>query len=391
MSCLYVSLDTARADAPALDVVAAPVEASPDFRILAHGYRFAWFDQDGRGYQSQAGTWVGPGSEALRVLQPAMFVRAAQGDDVVFDLSLQVDVVTSASADALDAVTTASRTNEAGTLELATTWRASEDDVVALRIAAHLEEPLRSGSLGLSYTHELAEDNATFSLSFNGTVDRFDTIQPNGFTPGIGWRQSWNGNVALSQVLSRTTVGTISYGVTNQRGMLQQTWNSSPITPCGVEPLCSERAEEIFPRTRIRHAVRASLAQRIVPTETTLRLGYRFYADDFDVRASTFEGEVIQALGDVLGLTLRYRYHHQSAVSFFSERLPSEMRLDFAPRTSDSDLDLFTSQSLGARLDFTFPGRRRAGTHGIDVSYGYYFRTNDLDVHLLATGYRRVY
>jgi hypothetical protein len=261
--------------------------------------------------------------------------------------------------------------------------------VLSFRGAGHLEEPLRSGSLGVAYTRELAEDNATVSVSVNGTVDRFDTIQPSGYTPGFGWRQAWNANLSVSQILSPTTIGSLSYGITNQRGTLQQTWNSSPITPCGVPIPCDARAREIFPRTRLRHAVRATLAQRIPITDTTLRFAYRYYADDFDVRASTLEAEMVQGLASPLSLTLRYRVHRQTAASFYVDRLPMELRDDDAPRTSDSDLDAFTARSLGARLDLVLPGQR--GYHDIDVSYTYYARTTGLDIHLVGMGYRRVY
>lgn len=379
-----------QAEEAAIDDAPIPTEAPP-FRFLEHGYRFAWFDQDGRGYQSQAGRAIGPGSESLRVLQPSFYVRAAQRDTVIWDVGFQLDVVTAASADALDAMSTASLHNEAGTLDVAATWRASDDDTIAFRGAGHLEETLRSGSLGVAYTRELAEDNATVAVSANGTVDRFDTIQPNGFTPGLAVRQTWNGNLTVSQILSRTTVGSLSYGITHQRGVLQQTWNSSPIAPCGVMPLCTERAPEIFPGTRLRHAIRATIAQRIPQSDMTLRLGYRFYADDFDVRASTIDGELIQGLGDYVGLTVRYRYHHQTSASFYYDRLPSALRFDETPRTSDSDLARFDAQLIGVRLDLFMPGTRRTGRHGFDLAYHYYFRSNTLDTHLLAFGYRRVY
>lgn len=367
----------------------ASAQPSRRLRVFEHGYRFAWFDQHGRGYQSQAGPRTGPGSEWVRVLQPSLYARATQGEDIVWDMSLQVDVVTAASADALDAVSSASLTNEAGTLDIASTWRAAEDDIVTFRGAFHLEEPLRSGTLGVAYTRELAEDNATVSVSANGTVDRFDTIQPNGFTPGYAWRQTWNGNVSVSQILSQTTLATLSYGITNQRGTLQQTWNAVPLAPCGVDPICGERANEIFPRTRIRHAIRGMLAQRLPASDTTVRLAYRYYADDFDIRASTFEAEVYQGLGDLFAFTVRYRHYKQTAAYFYVDRLPGEQRYEDAPRTSDSDLSAFAARSVGARLDLTLPGR--TGNHGIDVSYTYYDRTNGLDIHLAAMGYRRAY
>src|SRR5262249_49944142 len=75
-------------------VVAAPARASAQeelpsgailgqpepFRIDSIALRTTYYDQNGRGFQSQAGPPAGPGSEALTVWQPQLEVVAHQGE-----------------------------------------------------------------------------------------------------------------------------------------------------------------------------------------------------------------------------------------------------------------------------------------------------------------------
>jgi hypothetical protein len=90
-------------------------------------------------------------------------------------------------------------------------------------------------------------------------------------------------------------------------------------------------------------------------------------------------------------LTLRanYRIHRQTGVRFFTIAAVPD-----APgfRTSDSDLQAFTSQTVGAAVAVDLPWVGRpgfaAGLHGVHVDLGYehYFRSNDLRVDVTTCG-----
>jgi hypothetical protein len=60
---------------------------------------------------------------------------------------------------------------------------------------------------------------------------------------------------------------------------------------------CPNREPERMPRTRLRHAVAVGINQHIPRTRTTLKVGYRFYDDDFDLRAHTPYAMLYQWLG----------------------------------------------------------------------------------------------
>jgi hypothetical protein len=204
-----------------------------------------------------------------------------------------VDLVTSASADAIDryyakpdVVSRASAQNLAAELDYQLTARASAETSWTAGAGVHWEENFLSWQYSLDYQRSLADDNATLTLGANQALDWFDTFRLGGERSGRTSRSSTNFNVGLSQLLSPSTLVTGTYGVTLQRGELSNTWNSVPTTN-------GERASEILPRMRNRHALSASLLQWL-PWDGTLDVRYRFYRDDWQVTAHSVEARLQQ-------------------------------------------------------------------------------------------------
>jgi hypothetical protein len=356
--------------------------------------RFTYFNQSGSGYQSQAGPGVA-GSEALGVWSPSVVLRARQNEQVQHTLFAPVDIITSASTDAIDVVTSASRTNETLTLDFNTQYKATPDDLATFRYGVHLEEWYRSVFGGLAYVHELAQDNATLGLSANGYVDVFRPYGPFGGLepPGDkrGVRGALNVNAEVSQILSPTTLVKGSYGLTWQAGELLTPWNSVPV---GCDPqvtACLTRVQERFPRSRLRHALYGLLAQHVPITQSTLRLSYRFYADDFDVRAHTLQMELYQYATARAYIRLNYRAHRQNAVYFWTRSLPLFPFDPNAPRTADSDLAEFWAHELGGKLFIYINPPGSYPQHHVDVSINHYWRTNGLWVDIVSVGYSRLF
>ena len=358
----------------------------PLFRLTEARLRISYFDQRGRGWQSQDRAAPGrPGSERLGVFQPVFSFGVDQGDDVHHTIVLPVDIVTSASADALDAVSSASRVNEAVTLDITTEWGVTEDDDLRFRYGFHIEEPFRSGFFGFGYTHWLADDNATISIDVQGIFDWFDPITPQGWDLGHVTRQTLSANASVSQVLSRTTLAGASYGLTYQTGVLEQTWNVVPFA-CS-DPDCPTFAAERLPDSRVRHAIAGWLAQRVPSTGTTLRARYRYYRDDFGIDAHTARVAVWQDAGEQLRLRAHYRVHQQSAPDFWTNAVPQGLVDAGLPRTADSDLARFISHEGGVGAHIFFASRRDpSAMFELELGYLMYARTTGLRIHTTTLG-----
>jgi hypothetical protein len=393
-------LTAATADASAPPEPVAPERTGPTIEELF--LRFTLFNQRGRGFQSKAGPPAGPGSEDMMVLQPMGQIGIRQRNPAwSHQVTFALDVVTAASPDGLDVISSASRYNEAGEIDVTTTYDSGSKGEWSMRYGLHFEEPFRSGFAGLGWVGRYFEDNTTVAFNTTAVVDIFDYIHPLGWSPKKQeTRVTVSDNLALTQVLSPTTLATMAYGVTLQSGTLETTWNSVYIedgaeagcpNDVGQSPEydCPNREPERMPRTRLRHAVAVGLNQHIPRTRTTLKVGYRFYDDDFDLRAHTPSVMLYQWLGRRVYLRALYRYHWQRGVSFYTTATRSDAS-ETMPLSADSDLAPFTAHQGGLKgVFYVVPPGGLRGAQYVDLGYSRYQRSNDLHVDVISVGYGR--
>jgi hypothetical protein len=352
------------------DILAKP---APYFRLDSAEVRYTRFDQSGTGYQSRAGKPGGPGSEEMRVEQPQLEVVIKQGAHLTHRVWIPVDVVTAASPDAIDVVTTASRRNEAASVDWTATY-ARDHTTASIRNGHHEEENYRSWNSGLALTRAFAEDNTVVSAGVNVVLDWFDRYTLKGAHDGHNARSSINFNAGVTQLLSPTTVAHLDYGYTVQEGQLSNGWNIVP-TPQGAFQL------EKLPAERGRHAFVARIAQHL-PWSGAVHGSYRFYVDTFGIAAHTVEVELHQRIASFARLRFNYRYHTQTGADFFRTSVPLGAPI-FA--TADSDLAPLHAQTVGVKGTFDFPVSFARTLHA-DLAVERYFRSNDLRVSVYSCG-----
>jgi hypothetical protein len=359
----------------------------PYFRIESYMMRYTHFDQDGTGYQSRAATRGGPGaelrltgpkggpgSEWATIEQPQLEVVAKQGDRITHRLWIPVDIVTAASPDAIDAVSTASRGNEAASVDWTIGYKADAKTTLSVRNGLHNEENWRSWNTGFGITRSFAEDNTVLDASINQISDWFDKYLLHGEHDGHTSRSTTNASAGVTQLLSPTTIAHLDYGFTFQAGQLSNGWNIVPLTTGDV-------ALEVLPKTRQRHAFVGKVAQ-FLPWNGAAHAFYRFYIDDWGVRAHTLEFELYQRLSRLSYLRLNYRFHRQTAVDFFTTRVAPT----FTTATADSDLAAFDAHTVGVKGAIDIPVRFARNLHA-DIAVERYFRTNDLRMSIISCGF----
>jgi hypothetical protein len=384
--------DCARSGAASATAVAVPVTTSPPsdgailgvrsdaFVVDAIMMRISSFDQFGHGYQAQGGpTPMSPGSERVTIFEPQLELDASQGERVRHRITLPVDIVTNASPDAIDVVSSASRHVEAGSIDWATTYRLDAQSDASINAGLHLENPFRSWHGGFGASHGFADGDTVVSAGLVEVFDWFDRFNIHGTRFGRTDRSSTTASVGVTQILTTTTIVNINYGVTLQRGELGNTWNSVPMTS-------STRGPEVLPDERLRHALVARAAQYL-PWDSALHLYYRFYEDDWGLVAHSAAVELLQRLSPELTIGAFYRFHRQSGVDFFTTLAAPGSEL----QTADSDLAPFDSQTIGGHVAVDVPveGATIRALH-FELGYDHYVRTNDLRTEIVtcATGYR---
>ncbi len=369
--CAWASL--ARADNDVIDaarILGGP-RADDGIQITSIAMRLTAYSQDGRGYQSKAGPIEGPGSERLTVFEPQLEVRARQGDRITHRIWVPVDIVTSASANAIDrgltpdVISNASQHNEAGSIEWTMSYKATPTMDITFRSGAHFEEDFRSWLVGMSVSQGFFEQNTVFTLGILSSFDWFDRFDLDGTRLGLARRSTNTGSFAVTQILSPTTIASASYGITMQTGELGNTWNIVPIQGGTVD-------HELLPATRLRHSIVGRVSQAL-PWNAVLKGYYRLYSDDWSILGHTFEAQLLQHVGKKFYAGVGYRHHTQTGASFFTTRAEPSALL----RTADSDLAALDSDSITGRIGIDVP-RGKEGTLHFDLAYERYFRTNDL-------------
>jgi hypothetical protein len=347
----------------------------PVIELVSIDTRFSYFDQRGHGYQSRDGALFAPGGERATVWQPQLDVVMKQGKRWTHRVWVPVDIVTAASPDAIDAISTASQQNEAASVDWTATYDRRDGDSLSIRNGFHNEENLRSWNIGTSASWSLAEDNATLEVRANGIFDWFDKYRFNGKHDGHASRSTTNLNVALTQILSPTTVAHVNYGISYQAGQLGNGWNTVTLTD-------RTRELELLPRERLRHALVARVAQYL-PWQGALHALYRLYLDDWGSVAHTAEFELDQRISPISFFGFVYRHHRQNGVRFYTEVADPSATL----ATSDSDLAPLSSNMIGlhGRVDILRAWTGARVVHG-DVAVERYFRDNDLAVTVLSCG-----
>lgn len=290
---------------------------------------------------------------ATRVVQPMLDAVLEVGARGLVNAHFLVDAITSASASsgASGAEPFTENRYEAGG-----GYAHQLGDFKVAGEAKYSTEPdYKSFFFGVRGQAELAQKNATVGL---GAGIGHDTIS-GGTGGGLGQVMlrcepgaadttscdltSYSVFASASQILGRNTVVGLSLDAAFLRGYQSNPYRSAVVgtgTAVGTVP-------EQHPTERDRTAIAAFARYYVKPTDTTLVAQYRYYRDDWKIRAHTPELRAIQQLGEIGDASLRYRFHDQTrAAYFYDERY--EMAQTFV--SDDVKLSKFTTHTVEAKL-----------------------------------------
>ncbi|MCX5748374.1 MAG: DUF3570 domain-containing protein, partial [Proteobacteria bacterium] len=212
---------------------------------------------------------------------------------------------------------------------------------------------------GLHGELDLAEKNTTLGAGVGVVVDTINAGQAQGlFDPMIACTPSQptvlartcdltatSASLSVRQIVTRTFVVGATYDVSQANG-----YQSNPYRQVLAGLVL---APERHPDERLRQAFAVSLRQYLRATRTTVIGAYRYYRDDWKVRAQTPELRIVQEVGDTVDAAIRYRYYRQTAAFFYR---PQYDTADFAVQpylTDDQKLSAFDGHTLEAKLGMT--------------------------------------
>jgi hypothetical protein len=300
----------------------------------------------------------------IKVTEPLLWLHAKLGEDWEVAASGAVDVVTGASPELVTnrdghfaQTLTGASINDRRTTGDAQLTRRFGAFALSVSRAVSNEEDYRSRAYGVETRLDLDQRTTTLTAGFGRSADRVrSSIDATLDAP----RDTREYLLGVTQVLSPLSVVQSTLTVARGRG----DYNDPYKLTLSFYP--GQSLPVLAPDQRPDH--RASVAwltryrRHFAAAEGTLQLDYRYYRDDWGIRAHAIEGAWEQALGERWSIRPALRYYTQQAAEFYSPLAPERQP---AVQSSDQRLAAFggLSPSLGVtlRLDNGLVVEGRAG------------------------------
>jgi hypothetical protein len=275
---------------------------------------------------------------------PSVLVRKKFAEQYAASASYYVDMVSSAS---IDVVTTASPYTEQRR-EYGLGFEYLRDRITyRLGYTSSEENDYQSDTAQVSISQDMFGDLTTLSMSFARGWDKVSRRGDASFADQVDRRVY---GLDLSQIATRRLILGLSWETVTEEGFLNNPYRSvrylDPESASGY----SYQAER-YPRTRTGNAI-ALRGRYHLPYRAALQLEYRYYADDWDIRAHTAELAYTHPLGQRWILDAHYRYHTQDGADFYGDLFPRRDAQNFLAR--DKELSTMASQTLGFGISYEF-------------------------------------
>jgi len=211
---------------------------------------------------------------------------------------------------------------------------------------------------------DLNEKQTTLSLGLNYQDDDIEAVT----RPDLhGQKSVYNIQVGVTQVLSKDSLITSTFGYTRSSGFLSNPYKRVFIQDLGAffEQRPDNRNSWVWDTRYIRH---------LAAWDAALHLDYRLFADDWGVHAHTFEAAWYQPLGHDWQVVPRVRYYSQNDADFYQPFFTQEEAAD-EEFSSDHRLAGFGAISGGAVVTKDW-----ADWLNFETSFEYYQRYADLEI-----------
>lgn len=353
---------------------------------------FSYYGQDG----DHSAVTGGTGTEKLTVYAPEIGLQHRFNDANRLDFSTGVDVITSASTDKIDfVVSSASRRDARIHANVGYNHTFKRYGLTTGGSAAFsMESDYLSWGGGLSLSHQDQSQSRLLGLSFRAFFDdlRWGRLDDDFRRPvtlvypselrfkewfNLYTRQSFNVEASWYQAVNRRLAVAFYPGLIYQRGLL-----STPFHRVYFNDLKTTRVENL-PDRRLKIPLGIQ-ANAFIGGRWIARAYYRWYWDDYGIRAHTFDLETPVKLTPAITLSPFGRFYTQTASKYFKPY--RQHALPEAFYTSDYDLSAFQSYKTGLGLRYA-PFKKigkRLDFKAVELRYAFYSRTDGLRAHMVT-------
>ncbi|MCB0843983.1 MAG: DUF3570 domain-containing protein [Bacteroidetes bacterium] len=359
----------------------------PDLPVDVN-FLFNYYEQDG----IHSAVTGGEGTEELTDFSAKIVVNVPLDTLTVLHTTASINHYTSASTDKIDTyVSSASRQDSRGVFILGyDKKRLNGRQTWGLSGGGSLESDYISYFVSGKWAQISKDGNQELALQAQAFFDTWVVIFPEELrAPGLASvptdkRKSFNLSATWSTVINTRLQASLSGEFVLQQGLLSTPFHRVYFTGETLPKI------EKLPTIRIKYPLGMRVNYYAFDF-LILRLYYRFYYDSFQILAHTTSIETPFKLGPFFSIYPFYRFHHQSASTYFAPFKEHSTGEEFY--TSDYDLSGFYSQKYGMGLSLSpiygiFRYRQNNGRTGmlksIDLRYSNYLRSDGLKASAIS-------
>lgn len=315
--------------------------------------------------------------------QLSKFDRFGKKNTFLFELG--VDHYTSASSDKIDPYTISSASMSDTRVYPSLNWTKSNEKTgnsFGFSGSFSYEFDYQSVGAGFNLTRLSKDKNTQLDFKFQTFLDRWSVILPvelrtvttsrrgddNNYPTSP--RNSFNGSISLSQVISQRMQAMLIIEPAYQHGLLATKYQRDYFTDGSLR-------SENLPSSRYKLPIGLRL-NYFLDDRFIIRTFYRYYTDNWGLRAHTAELEIPVKINPFFSFSPFYRYNKQVGVQYFAPYGQHNPAAEYF--TSDYDLSSLTSDFFGTGIRMVPPkgvfGVQRLNS--IELRYGHYIRSTKL-------------
>ncbi|MFZ4591311.1 MAG: DUF3570 domain-containing protein [Ignavibacteria bacterium] len=337
----------------------------------------------------------------LVVVYPTISINKSLDSKTSVNASYLVDAISSASMRMtlrVDGITSATKTTNGGKEGLtelrhqlnAGVSRFFGDVSVSLNGMYSTEHDYSAKTLAANISIPVAKKNTIFQLGLAGNWDKV-------FPQTRTWTKDRNTqsiNLGMSQILSKNLIAQIDFTFMNVEGFMLDGYQVVRI----VNGNTLKILEPITPDKRMRKAFGGRINYGVTKN-STLKFGYRYYWDTWEIKSHTFEAGFKTHLSENVNLLIDYRRYIQTKAYFFKPvyLVPEPLMAVDSKLNSGytNDISLGLNFKGGNNIKFPLLGDENLTLitkfgfyHRHTDSPDWFSRLNDLYAYLITIGFK---
>lgn len=354
----------------------------------------ACYHQDGNNSAVTGGIGTEKLTDFANTFDLQLSKYSSSGKKHTFNFELGVDHYTSASSDKIDPNSISSASRQDTRIYPSLNWTVSNDktgNAFGLTGSYSHEFDYQSFGGGINLTRLSRNKNTQFDLKAQVFLDTWKVIlpvelRPPGYGSGSGHddnrpvdhkpRNSFSTSFSLSQVLTQRFQMAFIVEPSYQHGLLATRYQRNYFTDGSV------RVENL-PGDRYKLPI-ALRFNYFLDDHFIIRTFYRYYMDNWGIRANTAEVEIPVKFSSFFSLSPFYRYNTQVGTRYFApygQHDPSAVYY-----TSDYDLSSLHSNFVGANIRLSPPNGVFGSPHfaSLELRAGHYMRSTGLNSNIVT-------